>query len=595
MKRLIGLLLTLVLTLTSLFSCIPDFLFDPTLGYFTYTDFTDEEKNILTTFIGEVIPFSPTDDYRFTELYQGKGYKEGIRYYTYGNSIVDYSEYTESLIQSGYKLTGTTKDNSNRLWNHYEKGNIGITTSYYRYNGNDFIDVCVCYIYAQPEATTTLTNKGVKLPDDDDGVYEIDFTRSEHVKNVGDLKDNSLACPSTGSPSVLVIPVEFPDATASSRGYSIENINRVFTGENDYYSLEEYYYLSSYGALDLQITVIDEWFTAPNNSTYYKNLTRDYNGVEIEIGDQELMNEALDYLDDKMDLSQFDSDGNGTIDAVILINTLYVNGENMFNWAFQYRNYYEDESGNLYEYDGVYAYDYIWASYAFIYEKEYTGNRFTYTDRSVCNPKTFIHEFAHIIGANDYYDTSYSSYLGPLRGLDIMDNSIGDHNPFTKINLGWITESRLVVPSNKSITLTLKPFSESGDTIIIANNWSDELGGYQEYFILIYYRSTGLNGSKDKYFNQDGIVLYHVNSTLICEEYLNDTFYSLQNSNTAAGHEGGSGYDLLELVDCGVQRYILGEGGKLSTVFDDNMELLHTTYTVVSLTEDEATITFSRK
>ena len=595
MKRIIGLILILTLTLTSLFSCIPDFLFDPTPGYFTYTDFTDEEKNILTSFIGEVVPFSATDDYRFTELYQGKGYKEGIRYYTYGNSQSDYYEYLRSFIQNGYKLTGTTTDSVDRKWNHYEKGNVGVTTSYYQYNGNDFIDVCICYIYAQPDATITLTNEGVRLPEDDDGVYEIDFTRSEHISNAGGLKDNLLACPSTGSPAVLVIPVEFPDKTAESQRYSIDKIQRVFNGENDYYSVDEYYYLSSYGALDLQITVIDEWFTASQNSTYYKNLTRNYNGVEIEIGDQELMHEALSYLDDKMDLSQFDSDGNGTIDAVIMVNTLYVDGNNMFNWAFQYRNYYEDESGNLYEYDGVYAYDYIWASYAFIYEKELSGNRFVYTDSRVCNPKTFIHEFAHIIGATDYYDTSYTSTLGPMRGLDIMDNSIGDHNPFTKINLGWISESRLVIPSNSSLTLTLKPFSESGDTIIIANNWSDELGGYQEYFILIYYRNTGLNDSKDKYFDQDGIVLYHVNSTLLREEYLNDAFYSLVNSNTASGHNGGSGYDLLEIVNCGNQRYILYEGDKLSTVFDDHVELLHTTYTVVSLTEDEATITFSRK
>ena len=120
------------------------------------------------------------------------------------------------------------------------------------------------------------------------------------------------------------------------------------------------------------------------------------------------------------------------------------------------------------------------------------------------NTYTFIHEFAHILGVDDYYDTAYIG--SPLDGCDIMDSMVGDHNAYSKINLGWITSSRLVT-TNTSITLTLEDFSKNGDTIIIANNWNEKLGAYQEYYILMYYTSNGLNSGDDYgYFARDGVV-----------------------------------------------------------------------------------------
>ena len=206
----------------------------------------------------------------------------------------------------------------------------------------------------------------------------------------------------------------------------------------------------------------------------------------------------------------------------------------------------------------------------------------------------FIHEFAHVLGVEDYYDTSETVASDPLYDADIMDNATGDHNAFTKFSLGWITESRLVT-SDQTITLSLKPFSESGDTIIIANNFSEKFGAFQEYYILVYYKNTGLNLSNDGYFNSDGILVYHVNATLNYEQYRTETFYSLKNSNTPMGQEGGSPDNLIELVGGGRNKCVLQEGDINYSVFDDNGELLYFSYTVVSIEDDEATITFNRK
>lgn len=599
-QKYISLILILFIVLTTTVSCIPNLL-DPTPGDFTYKDFTPIEKQILLTYLGELIPFIETDDYTFREYIEGEGYESGIRYYTLGNSNDDFNNYRN--LFSAYELTDTTSDEDNVIWYHYEKGNVAVAMAYYILGNTEIIDVIAYYAYNEPISSGMIENYGAGLPDGVDGVHEVDFTEAEYIRDVTEQHKYQGGCPTTGSPAVLVIPVEFSDAWASERGCKIENIERIFngdSGETDYYSVDEYYYISSYGKLDLEITVLDHWFKPQNSSAYYKKQVKDYNGESVSIGDQMVLDEALCYLEDKMDLSKFDSDGNGTIDAVVLVTTLKIDQDNSFNWAYRYWNIYSDKNDNLYEYDGVYAHDYIWAPYGFIHEKLNSRGTPSYSDKTVMNPQTFIHEFGHILGADDYYDTSYRKEEGPLLGHDIMDSELGDHNPYTKFNLGWINSSRLVTAESK-LTLSLKPFSETGDTIIISNNWNDSLGAYQEYFVLVYYKNTGLNGGIDGYFEEDGIVVYHVNASLYYEQYLNSSYYDVGNNNTTqAGSDGyGSANNLLELVtrkkDYSRLNIIFTSGESLPTIFDDREEILHFTFTVDSITEDEAIITFSRK
>ena len=594
MKKAILLIITLLLSMMLLSSCVLnnignaiDMLTDPTPGYFTYNDFTDEEKNIFITNVGLVIPFAPTDEYYVTGFYEDGDYNDGIRFYTFDNTKEDFESYRN--LFSSYEFLGTEKDEAGDLWYSYQKDNVIVSMSYYRYIWNDVIDV---FVYTDGSVMTdsgVITNAGCGLPEGINGVHRIDFTSAKYVKSVTDQGNYEGGCPTVGSPAVLVIPVEFSDATAAKKGYSIEKIKRAFNGKSgstDYYSVDEYYYISSYGKLDLDITVLDEWFCPENTSSYYKNQKTDYYGDTIEIGDQMILNEALDYLDDKMDLSKFDSDGNGIIDAVVMINTLKVGDEN-FNWAYRYWNVYTDENDEFYEYDGVIANDYLWMAYGFMHEKTgFLGNS-TYTDTSVMNTHTYIHEFGHILGADDYYNTA-SFGSDPMKGYDIMDSMLGDHNAFTKFNFGWITDSRLVT-AKTSLTLKLKPFTESGDTIIIANNWDDDLGAYQEYYVLAYYTNTGLNSGDGGYFDNSGIVVYHINASLCYEEYGKDVYYDVNNNNTWKNDKYGTVDNLIEFVK------LINEGGTLPTLSDDNGDVLCYTFKVDSLTDTAATITFNVK
>jgi M6 family metalloprotease-like protein len=401
-------------------------------------------------------------------------------------------------------------------------------------------------------------------------------------------------CPTTGSAAVLVIPIEFSDVTAQSKGYTIANIEKIFNGGSSdlsYYSVYEYFLTSSYGKLDLDITVVDSWFRPRYTSTYYENKTTTANGYTEDIGDQLILDEALAYLATIMDLGKFDSDNNGFIDAVVLVNTLTI-GEDDFHWAYKSCNSYADSNGYYYEYDNVSAYDYVWVSYEFMYEHYDENGDVDYSPTNPLNPYTFIHEFSHILGADDYYDTAYKSE--PMGGYDVMDSMTGDHNPYSKFNFGWITSSRLVV-TGSSITLTLDPFAKNGDTIIIANNWDATLGAYQEYYVIMYYTATGLNAEEGGYFTRDGILVYHVNSSLFVENYDGEIYYDVYNNNTSPSDDYGTEDNLIEFVLTRDGHYTYVAGDSLPTVTDDSGHTLGYTFTVNSLGANSATITFTKK
>ena len=572
----------------------------------TYGSFTAQEKTYITDRIGFVIPFIPCDEYYVEEYNDEDGF--GINFYTFGNTAAEFSEYLKQF--SKYTFDGTEKDDYGDTWYFYTHGDIFIDVTYYYYEGDYVVDL---YAYISKESggntgdsgssnsgntgsdssdVDVITNSGAGLPKDADGVFDIDFTDADKVKDVTDQGYYLDGCPTTGSPAVLVIPVEFSDCLASSKGYTTSTLANAFSkgGKTDYYSVYDYYYIASYGQLDLDITVLDFWFKPKYNSTYYYNATDVVNGEETSIGDQLVLDEALAYLSKTMDLSDFDSDNNGIIDAVVLVNTLEI-AEEDFYWAYRYWNTYTDDNDYYYEYDGVSANDYIWASYQFLYESyDEEGN--TIYDASTMNTYTFIHEFAHILGADDYYDTEYIS--DPMAGCDIMDAMTGDHNAYTKFNLGWITSSRLVV-TNGSITLKLEDFSKKGDTIIVGNNWDPDLGVYQEYYVLAYYKNTGLNAGDAGYFSRDGVVVYHVNASLYKETIDGETYYDVYNTNTDESSENGTKDNLIEYVKSAADTYTYIAGDTLPNQTDDAGDTLGYTFKVDSITADYATITFTAK
>lgn len=585
-----------------------------------------EEKELFNTYFGFVIPFVANDVYDLEEYryyYDDTNETEvGLNFYAYDTTSAQFNAYkAQFTTANGYTYDGSDRDGDGDTWYYYSKNGYYVDMSYYADSYGDYlIDV---YVYElldgdwsdsddssdssddgagdTPTEVEMLTNAGKGLPTDADGVYDVDFTKASYVKNVTDQGYYLDGCPTVGSPKVLVIPVEFSDCTAKSKGYEISAIKNAFekNGANDYFSVYDYYFASSYGKLTLDITVLDNWFKPSKTSSYYESATIDYYGDQMQAGDQMIMDEALAYLSKTMDLSVFDSDNNDMIDAVVMINTLEIDSEKDFHWAYRYWNFYTDDDGYYYEYDGVSANDYLWASYQFLYETYDADGNVSYDDERARNTYTFIHEFGHVLGADDYYDTSYTNDYGPMEGCDIMDGMTGDHNAFTKFNYGWLTSSKLVV-TNSSVTLSLEDFSKNGDTILLANNWDEALGAYQEYYILAYYTNTGLNGEvngiENGYFSREGIVVYHVNASLCVEKVDGETYYDIYNNNTDASDEYGTEDNLIEYVQSANDTFTYAVGDSLpASVQDDNGDTLKYGFMIESMENGVATITFTKR
>lgn len=306
--------------------------------------------------------------------------------------------------------------------------------------------------------------------------------------------------PSRGDVKVLVIPVTFTDAPAPKN--MVENLEIAFfgtTAETGWQSLASYYKTSSYGKLNITGTVLEPFATG-NSTSYYDRIYK-----QTEDADYKIIKAALDYYDSQIDFSDYDSDGDGYIDALYIIYSAdvnYTDNDSMW-WAYTYE-YYTDE----YEiHDGVEPDFYFFAGYDFIFEELRNGKSVDY------NAETFVHETGHMMGLNDYYD--YDEDKGPDGGIgggDMMDYNVGDHNAFSKAILGWVNPW---VVSGCDTTLTLSSFGASGDCIIIAKEWNGTF--FDEYFIVDFYTPDGLNAIEagdSGLFSVSGVRIYHVDAVL---------------------------------------------------------------------------------
>lgn len=393
------------------------------------------------------------------------------------------------------------------------------------------------------------------------------------------------ALPSLGKPKALVIPVEFPDCTAESKKYSIDKIETAFNGNSqdvEWESVNSFFKKSSYGKVDVDFDVMTSWFKTKNNSSYYENYksNKPYYVDPAEL----IIKEYLTANPHKLKFSDYDTNKDGYIDAIYMIytHTVDYNSDDSMWWAYQY--YYMEED----YFDNVTPYYFMFAGYEFLLE-----------DGEKHNTHTYIHESGHMFGLEDYYDYSESSGIknGGLAGADIMDYTVGDHNPFSKLILGW-ANNPILITTQTSVTIDLEAFQRNGDFVILTNNWDEKLGMYQEYFIVEYLTVDGLNAydAGRHFYSEAGIRVLHVSAEL--ETNSDYTYFKYENSYSAQ--------KLLTLCPAN-NAYItstteasndfLYQPTKINTSntlrYNDRTKLNYS-FTVNSFTQDSANITFTK-
>lgn len=403
--------------------------------------------------------------------------------------------------------------------------------------------------------------------------YNNDFDKAERFtvqENISRFLSNKYDTPSSGNVNSLVIPVEFKD-------YKAKDL-KVKDLLPDYQSVASYLYNSSYGKLNITFDVLD-WQMMSKNSTYYDTL--DENLYESNNGPNAIKDEALSKIESKVDLSKYDNNSDGIIDSLIIIYSApiqYQRGD--LYWA------YKTEHEQLKEYDGLRA-----QSYAFM------GYSFLLSNNKSCDTRTFIHETSHLLGLEDYYD--YSSKVGyskgGLGGADMMDLNRSDHNPFSKMYLGWVDNPILVnLEKGEETIITIDSFSTNGDCIILANDFYKRDGMFQDYFIVYLYDADNPLNKKQTVFTEDGVRVLRIHGQANSFYCVNDNSYTDYNviDNINNNKEGFIYTKYEYALNCAKKSDLFyeNEGASNMTYYDDESEKLDYGFKVLKIEDNKATI-----
>lgn len=299
----------------------------------------------------------------------------------------------------------------------------------------------------------------------------------------------------TGKRKGLVILVNFKDKKMQSKHTQAEwndYFNKV--GYNKYGnngSVHDYFYAQSYGKLDLEFDVIGPVTVSKNVASYGAN---DAQGNDIDPAG--MIKEAceLAYAKEKMDMSQYDWDGDGAVDQVYVIYAGYgeaAGGEANTIWPHEW-----DIQGGGYSLvlGGQRIRTYACSS-------ELNGGSGTY----ISGIGTACHEFSHCMGIPDMYDTSGGGCFG-MDAWDLMDYGSygGDgyeptgYNTYEKWVSGWIEPTILTEPC---YIKNMKPLSDAPEACVVFNE-----ANKNEYYI---FENRQLKGT-DVALPNHGMLVIHV-------------------------------------------------------------------------------------
>lgn len=326
--------------------------------------------------------------------------------------------------------------------------------------------------------------------------------------------------PPTGNVKALVFAVDFSDYPSSSSDVTISDIQTAFNGtaeQTDYESLNSYYLKSSYGQLNLTADVVG-FYRAANPTSYYEEMLEEKeDNPSAPDPEAELIDQMLKFYNTTINYNDYDANDDGYIDIIYVIYSrpyLRDDSESNLWWAYQYYTYEENTT-----YDGLYTYFYVWMSMEFLLDGQ-VG----------LDARTIIHESGHALGLEDYYDYDDTDNFnsGGLGGADMMDYTVGDHGPFSKLLLGW-RKPHIVTDS---ITIRLEPYETTGQMLLVTPSWSNSI--FDEYLLISYYTPTGLYEPDSLYyFTLPGITIYHVDAHTDQGGDENSAYYSMYNNNNS--------------------------------------------------------------
>ncbi|MCX7734801.1 MAG: M6 family metalloprotease domain-containing protein [bacterium] len=328
----------------------------------------------------------------------------------------------------------------------------------------------------------------------------------------------SIKLKSEGQLKCIVLLAEYQDKKFNVKIESNQYNPKDYFGElifgsletNKYYkfpSFKDYWEINSggklivsgniYGPYTLSSTLSDYSCGSKNGSGRYCGLGR---------GTDELVGELVRLADGEVDFSQFDSDKDGSVDCFMVIHSgkggevqeYSLSSPNCCDiWSHAFSTYISTSDGVNIR-GGVIA--------AGISEIFPYGNM-----------GLIAHEFGHILGLPDLYDTgssglvscgvgpyslmAYGLYKGPRGALGTLPSNL---SPWEKIYLGWAT-STLVIGQycDKVSSTSYSPF------FLKIPAYSDP--NSKEYFLIDFRKRENF----DSDFPVDGVLIWHIDEQIV--------------------------------------------------------------------------------
>ena len=319
----------------------------------------------------------------------------------------------------------------------------------------------------------------------------------------------------TGSKRGLVILVQFPK---SPFHYDNTDFHRFFNEEGytddvNVGSVHDYFLEQSYGKFDFSFDVIGP-ITMSQPLSYYGDNNENGDDIHPAV----MVAEAVQMIDDEVDFSQYDWDGDGEVEQIFLIHSGYDEAQSgtdadIWSHAWTLTEALEENDGNgPVEVDGV-----LIDSYATSSELR---NR---TGTLIAGIGTACHEFSHCFGLPDFYDTAGRNF--GMSSWDIMD--YGEYNgnggcpagftSYERMFCGWLQPFELINPIavDKMPALTQEPIA-----YILRNSGKED-----EYYLLENRQKQGW----DKYLGGHGLLILHVD--------YDETAWSENSVNTIRSHQ----------------------------------------------------------
>jgi M6 family metalloprotease-like protein len=304
--------------------------------------------------------------------------------------------------------------------------------------------------------------------------------------------------PTTGTRKLVCILMNFSDLTMSRTKTDFDNLfNQAgFNLEGATGSVHDYYNEASYGQLNLNVTVAGP-YTAAHNMVYY--------GKNDSQGDdtlpRTLISEAVQAADMDVNYADFDNDNNGYVDAVYVI----------------YAGYGEEAGGGA---DCIWSHAWSLPSpvlcdgksvFKYSCSPELAGNKGT----NICSIGVICHEFGHVLGAPDFYDTDYSKngdYVGTgkwdLQAGGSWNNSgktPAHPNAFTKCYIyNWATATTI----SSSQAVSMNNSNQFSNSFYRINTTSPG-----EFFLLENRQKIGFDSKVPGH----GMLIYHADSAFVAD------------------------------------------------------------------------------